>query len=164
MAEYASVEELSAALMRDMGQYTEETVEKAQTAAKEVRSLMKPKLEAVSPVRKYSTNTQVVKKIIVHRSPSVPKAVKEVKADKYQPGYFKQGWAYGLIRTKDGREIYGVRNKNMPTVVHLLNFGHDLFTHGRLRGKVSGSELVDDVQSWGEQELERRLSEFLERE
>lgn len=163
MAEYVSVEEVSERVIRDMSQYSREVVEKAQQTAKAVRNEMKPKLEETSPVRHYSTNTQVVKRIIVHRSPSVPKAVKQVKEPKYQPGYFKQGWAYGNIRLRNGREIYGVRNRNMPTVTHLINFDHALFVHRQLAGKVEGSGFVDEVQNWGVRELERRLSEFLER-
>ena len=125
---------------------------------------MKPMVEEKSPVRVYSTNTQVVKRIIVHRVPGVTAAVRQVKEAKYQPGYFKQGWAYGNIKLKNGREIYGVRNRAMPTVTHLLNFNHNLLTHGKFRGVVRGTGFVDEVQDWGARELERRLSEFLERE
>lgn len=163
MADYVSIEELSTRVIRDMSQYSDETVQRAREAAKDVRKEMKPRLEAVSPVRHYSTNTQVVSRIIVHRSNSVPRAVKQVKEARYQPGYFKTGWAYGNIRLRDGREIYGVRNKNMPTVTHFLNFDHSLFTHGRAAGTVKGTGFVDDVQNWGISELDRRLSEFLER-
>ena len=164
MAEYVSVDELAERVIRDMSQYSNEVVERSRAVARAVRNEMKPKLEAVSPIRHYSTNTQVVKRIIVHRSPNVPRAIKQVKEEKYQPGYFKKGWAYGNIRLRDGREIYGVRNRNMPTVTHLLNFDHALFAHKKLVGKVEGTSLVDDVQNWGARELERRLSEFLERE
>ena len=164
MAEYVSVDELAERVIRDMSQYSNEVVERSRAVAKTVRNEMKPKLEAVSPTRHYSTNTQVVKRIIVHRSPNVPRAIKQVKEEKYQPGYFKQGWAYGNIRLRDGREIYGVRNRNMPTVTHLLNFDHALCSHKKLVGKVEGTSLVDDVQNWGARERERRLSEFLERE
>ena len=125
---------------------------------------MKPMVENKSPVRHYSTHTQTVSRIIVHRGPSVPKAVKQVKEEKYQPGYFRQGWAYGNIKLKNGREIYGVRNRAMPTVTHLLNFNHNLITHGKFRGEVQGTGFVEEAQNWGIRELERRLSEFLERE
>ena len=121
-------------------------------------------VENKSPVRHYSTHTQTVSRIIVHRGPSVPKAVKQVKEEKYQPGYFRQGWAYGNIKLKNGREIYGVRNRAMPTVTHLLNFNHNLITHGKFRGEVQGTGFVEEAQNWGIRELERRLSEFLERE
>lgn len=162
--EYVSIDELAERVIRDMSQYSDEVVKKSREAAKAVRNQMKPMVENKSPVRHYSTHTQTVSRIIVHRGPGVPKAVKQVKEEKYQPGYFKRGWAYGNIRLRDGREIYGVRNRNMPTVTHLLNFDHALFAHRKLVGKVEGTSLVDDVQDWGARELERRLSEFLERE
>lgn len=162
--EYVSIDELAERLIRDMSQYTDEVVKKSKDAALAVRNQMKPMVEERSPVRVYSTNTQVVKRIIVHRVPGVTAAVRQVKESKYQPGYFKQGWAYGNIKLKNGREIYGVRNKAMPTVTHLLNFDHNLLTHGKYRGVVEGTSFVDEVQNWGVRELERRLSEFLERE
>lgn len=130
--EYVSIDELADRIIRDMTQYSDEVVKKSKEAAKAVRNQMKPMLEERSPIRKYSTNTQVIKRIIVHRGENVPKAVHQIKEEKYQPGYFKKGWAYGNIRLRDGREIYGVRNRNMPTVTHLLNFGHALFAHTKL--------------------------------
>ena len=82
MAEYVSVDELAERVIRDMSQYSNEVVERSRAVAKTVRNEMKPKLEAVSPIRHYSTNTQVVKRIIVHRSPNVPRAIKQVKEEK----------------------------------------------------------------------------------
>lgn len=165
MADNVSVDELAERVIRDMTQYSEEVKKKSREAAKAVRDQMKPMVESKSPIRKYSTHTQTVKKIMVYRSPpEVPRAIKRVKENKYQPGYFKQGWTYGTITMKKGREIYGVRNKNMPTVTHLLNFNHNLLTHGKFRGEVQGTGFVDEVQNWGARELERRLSEFLDRE
>ncbi len=162
--ENVNIDELAEKLIRDMSQYTDDVVKKSEKAAKAVRNQMKPMVEEKSPVRAYSTHTQVVKRIIVHRVPGVTSAVKQVKEDKYQPGYFKQGWDYGKIKLKNGREIYGVRNKNMPTVTHLLNFDRNLITHGQFRRIVKGTGFVDEVQDWGTRELERRLSEFLNKE
>lgn len=162
--ENVNIDELAEKLIRDMSQYTDDVVKKSEKAAKAVRNQMKPMVEEKSPVRAYSTHTQVVKRIIVHRVPGVTSAVKQVKEDKYQPGYFKQGWDYGKIKLKNGREIYGVRNKNMPTVTHLLNFDRNLITHGQFRRIVKGTGFVDEVQDWGTRELEKRLSEFLNKE
>ena len=52
----------------------------------------------------------------------------------------------------------------MPTVTHLINFDHDLVVHGIMNGVVHGSGFVDAVQEWAERELDKRLSEFLEKE
>lgn len=179
VADYINLDELASCMIRDMSQYSDEVVKKSEETAKAVRNQMKPMLEAKSPVRQYSKNTQVVKRIVVHRVPGVAKAVRETKEAKNQPGYFKQGWAYGNIKLKNGREIYGVRNRAMPTVTHLLNFGHNLISHKSYRGSVGpvvrntdnkhtgnvGDEgFVDAVQSWGMEELDRRLSEFLDKE
>lgn len=148
----------------DMLAYTEDVLQKADRAAKDIQRQMLPMAESASPVRRYSTHTQVVSNITVHRKPpTVLRAVHQKAADKYQPGYFKSGWAKGTIKI-DGGRLYGVRNKHMPTVTHLLNFDHDLVVHGVRSGSVNGTGFVDAVQEWAEQEFDSRLSEFLDKE
>ena len=163
--EYVSIDELAERVIRDMTQYSDEVVKKSKEAAKAVRNQMKPMLEERSPIRKYSTNTQVIKRIIVHRGENVPKAVHQIKEEKYQPGYFKRGWTHGIVKVNSHRELYGVYNKNIPTIPHLLNTTHDIVAHGiKYFNAATGTRIITDVQNWGERELERRLSEFLERE
>ncbi len=144
----------------DILKYTSEVRLKASSAACDIQKQMVKMAEERSPVREYP---KVVRRITVHRSANAPKAVKQVKEGRYQPGYFKKGWTSGTVKTKSGR-IYGARNRNMPTVTHLLNFDHILIAHGRAAGTVYGSGFLDDVQDWGEKELDRRLSEFLDKE
>lgn len=151
-------------IFRDIVSYTNEVKNKSHKTAAEIQKAMIPRITAASPIRHYSTHTQEVKRIVVHRHPpTIPKATKQVKEDKYQPGYFKKGWVKGNIKTKTGK-LYGVRNENMPTVVHLVNFGHDLISHGVGVGIVQGSFIVDKVEAWAEKELDAKLSEFLEKE
>lgn len=157
-------DDFSNKMFSDIVNYTSDVVEKAEDAAKKISKDMAAMAEEASPVRHYSTHTQTVKRIVVHRAPpTVPKAIREVKDDKYQPGYFKKGWTTGQIKLKNGK-IFGARNRNMPTVTHLLNFDRNLITHGQFRRIVKGTGFVDEVQDWGTRELERRLSEFLNKE
>ena len=144
----------------DILNYTNGVKKSAEFIAEDIQKQMVKKAEEASPTRQYPA---VVRKITVHRSKAAPKAIKEIRPDRFQPGYFKQGWTTGTIKTKSGR-LYGVFNKNMPTVTHLLNFNHNLITHGKFRGEVQGTGFVEEAQNWGIRELERRLSEFLERE
>ncbi|MGN0508566.1 MAG: hypothetical protein ACI4GX_04980 [Ruminococcus sp.] len=146
-------------IFNDILNYTNDVKKKAHSAALDIEKQMVKMAEADSPVREYP---KVVKRITVHRSPNCPKAVRVVKPANFQPGYFKKGWTTGTIKTKSGR-LYGARNRNMPTVTHLLNFDHNIITHGAYRGVVHGTHFVDKIEEWGEQELDRRLSEFLER-
>ena len=163
--EYVSIDELANRVIRDMTQYSDEVVNRSKEVAKAVRNQMKPMLEERSPIRKYSTNTQIVKRIIVHRGENVPKAVRQIKEEKYQPGYFKRGWVQGIVKVNNHRELYGVYNKNIPTIPHLLNTTHDIVAHDiKYYNAAAGTQLITDVQNWGEKELERRLSEFLEKE
>ena len=157
-------DDFSNKMFSDIVNYTSDVVEKAEDAAKKISKDMAAMAEVASPVRHYSTHTQTVKRIVVHRAPpTVPKAIREVKDDKYQPGYFKKGWTTGQIKLKNGK-IFGARNRNMPTVVHLVHFGHNLITHGKGGGIVQGSYLLDHVQEWGEREFERQIDEFLDKE
>ena len=143
----------------DILNYTNGVKKNSESIVKDIQKQMVKKAEEASPTRQYPA---VVRKITVHRSKAAPKAIKEIRPDRFQPGYFKQGWTTGTIKTKSGR-LYGACNKNMPTVTHLLNFDHNLITHGQHWGVVHGSHFVDKVEEWGEKELDGRLSEFLEK-
>ncbi|WP_432651529.1 hypothetical protein [Huintestinicola sp.] len=149
---------LSEQIFNDILKYTNDVKKKAHSAALDIEKQMVKMAENASPVREYP---KVVKRITVRRSPGSPKAVKVIQPERYQPGYFKKGWVTGTIKTKSGR-LYAARNKNMPTVTHLLNFDHKLITHRVCRGVVYGTHFVEKIQDWGERELDRRLSEFLE--
>ncbi len=151
-------------IYKDILAYTNDVVRKADKAAKEIQRQMVPMATNASPVRQYSTHTQEVSNITVHRSPpAVRRAVHRKAPEKFQPGYFRSGWTVGTIAIANGK-LYGVRNKHMPTVTHLINFDHDLVVHGIRNGVVHGSGFVDAVQEWAERELDKRLSEFLEKE
>lgn len=143
----------------DILNYTSGVKKSAEFIAEDIQKQMVKKAEEASPKREYPS---VVRRITVHRSKNVPKAKKEIKADYFQPGYFRKGWTTGSIKTKNGK-IYGARNRNMPTVTHLLNFEHNIIAHGEYKGVVPETKFVDNVQEWGEKELDRRLSEFLEK-
>lgn len=157
--------EIGKEITRDMEKWTRENVGEVETAAKKIQHQMKRKLDEVSPVRDYPYNNGTVMKIIVFRSKNNKKAIK--KPAEHQPGTFKKtGWLNVKLkenfRAPNGsvRFIYAVRKKDFPTMVHLLNFDHDLIAHGKRTGVVvHGSSFVSDVQKWGVNELDKKIKE-----
>lgn len=101
-------------------------------------------------------------------------------------GHMRDNWVKGDIKLKDGGgTLYGVRNKLKPSLVHLVNFPHRIvvmalsnnstgtatFKHVYTdlyrvdTGKYTkGNPFVDRVQEWGINELNRRLSEYFNRQ
>lgn len=168
-------------------EYSESLVDEAHDIANDIQVQMLSKIKQVTPIRNYSKNTQIVKRIIVHRSPNVPKAIREEKNWKYQPGVTKESWkrlttnvlgtfypvySYSLqqstigtnIRsTRSPRTIYAVRNTTRWSIIHLINFTHDTVAHNKTYLDSSkGSNFVTEVQNWGERELKRRLQEIFD--
>lgn len=81
---------------------------------------------------------------------------------KTEPGTMRKNWANASL-SRLGRQnvkIKAVRNKAMPTVVHLVNFGHAVKAHGRIVGEYKGNGFVSDVQEWGNKELEKKIREI----
>lgn len=166
-------------------EYSESLVDEAHDIANDIQEKMLEKIVNVTPVRKYSTHTQVVSRIIVHRSePNVPKAIRERKDSKYQPGTTRQSWkrlttnnlgsnVYSLLQSSIGsnirspgaktRTVYAVRNTTRWSIIHLINFTHDTVAHNKTYLDSSkGSNFVTEVQNWGERELKRRLQEIFD--
>lgn len=81
---------------------------------------------------------------------------------KTEPGTMRKNWInISLSRLgKTQGKIKAVRNKAMPTVVHLINFDHMIKAHGRIVGEYKGNSFVSDVQEWGNKELEKKIREI----
>lgn len=164
--------------------YSQAIVDESHDIANDIQKQMLNKITRITPVRDYSTHTQEVSRIIVHRhEPDVPMAVRERKADKYQPGTTKDSWRrlttsslgkaeYSIAHSRVGyttreksqtRTIYAIRNVTRWSIIHLLNFKHDTVAHEvRYLESAKGSNFVTDVQNWGRQELDRRLKEYFD--
>ncbi len=134
---------------------------KTSKAIRHTQDDMLSRIIAASPVRHYSTHTQVVSHITVHRSRNAARAVHVAAPEKEQPGYFKAGWVRGTLKTKSGK-IYGVRNKNMHTVPHLLNFDRRYFSHRHYIEILEGSGFMDRISEDAQRELDAELEQFLE--
>ncbi len=159
--------EIGNEITRDIEKWTTENVKKIETEAKKIQKQMKKKLEEATPIRNYPYNGGTVMKIVVSRRKNA-KAIKEPA--EHQPGTFKKtGWSSVTLKEKFARNnsvqfTYGVRKKVFPTLVHLLNFDHDVVAHGERTGVVvHGSRFVSDVQEWGRKELEKKIKEIFEK-
>ena len=116
--------------------WTKEKTNAVIAEAKNVQSEMAAKLPDVTPVRNYPTQSGVVQHITANRFKG--NAAKRVKApDNEQPGAMKRGWKKATVML-GGKKVYAVRNANLPTVVHLVNFPTDHFSHGKRTGRRTG--------------------------
>lgn len=78
-------------------------------------------------------------------------------------GHLKSGWTKKdfVLRQRAGAKIYGVRSRNKPMIVHLVNFPHRIVVHGHDTGrKTQGDPFVDQAEAWGQAELDRRLDAY----
>lgn len=161
--EYSGNAGVGDAILQDIQKWSGEKQKEINAAAKNIRNQMRRKLEDTTPVQDYPHNNGVVKRIVVHRRGRIP-AVKENAPAHRQPGAMKAGWVNATLKNKQGRYIIGVRNEALPTVVHLVNFDHDVYSHRKFTGKVfKGTEFVDKVQEWGQEQLDREIQNILNR-
>lgn len=165
MDNYMGDSHIGDAILQDISKWTGEKEKQIQTAARKIRNEMRTELETVTPVRNYPHNNGVVMRITVHRIGSGKKAQRaerEAASEAYQPGAMRAGWINATLRNKEGRYIIGVRNKTVPMLIHLVNFDHDLVTHGKRKGVVHGIRFVTKVQDEGQKKLEEEIKKIIE--
>lgn len=151
-------------LDKDLRAYSEQIKSDCDRIAKEVQAKMLAEIPSRTPVGDYGTHDN--KKNRINES----------------VGHLRDGWAKGdIVLRNSGGKLYGVRSKNKPQLVHLVNFPHKIvamaygdnsrgtatFRHVATdlyrtdTGKMTkGDPFVDEVQDEGAEELERRLSEY----
>ena len=138
---------------KDIRQYSEQVKSDCEKIAREVQADMLAMIPSRTPVGKGDRN-----------------------------GHLRDGWVKGDIRLKSGAgTLYGVRSKNKPSIVHLVNFPHRIVTMARgnneqgtatfrhvgtalyrtaAAGMTHGDPFVDEVQDEGVQELDERLTRY----
>lgn len=135
-------------MLRDIAMYAQSTVEDCQNIAKEVQEKMKTDIAPVTPVGKGDRG-----------------------------GHLRDGWTAATIRLRNSSavtvgsstvnldsKLYAVRNRKKPQLVHLVNFPHRIVVHGQDTGrKTAGNPFVDRISEEGQRELDRRLTEYFER-
>lgn len=148
------------AVLRDLKTWTDEKTEKVNKAAKKIQQEMKRQIEAATPVRDYPYNNGTVMRIIVHRGGNVKRAVWQQA--EHQPGAMKKGWTTVTLNKNYWKKIYGVRNKAYPSLIHLVNFDHDVVSHGEKTWRVvHGTEFVTKVQKNGQDKLDAEIKKIL---
>lgn len=165
MDNYMGDSHIGDAISQDISKWTGEKEKQVQTAARKIRNDMRTELEKVTPVRNYPYNNGVVRRIVVRRIGSgkkAQKAIRENAPDAYQPGAMRAGWINATLKNKDGRYVIGVRNKTVPMLIHLVNFDHDLVTHGKRKGVVHGIRFVTKVQDEGQKKLGEEIQKILD--
>lgn len=135
---------LASEMDKDIRQYSEQVKSDCEKIAREVQADMLTRIPSRTPVGKGDRN-----------------------------GHLKDGWVKGDIRLKSGAgTLYGVRSKNKPTVVHLVNFPHRIIAleyrgasgspllYRAEKGMTKGNPFVDEVQDEGVRELDERLRRY----
>lgn len=155
-------------MLKDMCKYSFDTIEGCQEIAEQVRAKMK---EDIDPLTPYGTGE--IRRVTGGHFDEYSDWVKEYTVKKV--GHLKGNWRgynitvgdhttlqhYDESTIKLGRTIYGVRNIKKPQLVHLINFKHRIFSHGKDTGKMTkGNPFVDEITMQGTEELERRLDEY----
>ena len=153
-------DDLGSQIFYDIVGYTDEVLEKANAAAADIqKTMMLPEIEQLSPVRKGEESTVSIKGA---QAPVPVSLLTNRKAPK--SGGFSKSWVRATIKGKDKETIYAVRNKQYR-LVHLLNFDHRHFSHGKYTSDTHQAHagFVDEVQRHAEEELDRRITDILER-
>lgn len=130
-------------IIKDMQEWSEEKQKQTEKAMSGIQKEMKMQLEAIRSDRE------------------MEQAVYPNRKHATEPGTMRKNWANAtLSKMVKDTKIKAVRNKAMPTVVHLVNFNHMIKAHGRIVGEYTGSGFVSDVQEWGVKELEKKIREI----
>ncbi len=157
--DYMGNEHLCDAILGDIKKWTGEKQKEIEKSARKIQNQIKQKLEETTPVENYPYNNGVKMEIVVQRR----KKIKAIKAHaERQPGLMKSGWTKATLKNKDKKYVIGVRNKAVPSLVHLVNFDHRVVAHKKDTGVMyHGSHFVDKVQEWGQKEFEKEIEKIL---
>ena len=142
-------------IRRDLDRYSDDVKNEIRKAMRNIQRDMVSDITATTPIRPYPWNNGVIRERLAGRI--------RVKApDNEQPGAMKSSWVTATLKNTDTRYVIGVRNKARPHVVHLVNFGHDMYTHNyRIVGRVQGKPFVDEVQERAMQRLDTEITRIL---
>ena len=142
-------------IIRDMSRYTDDVTAEIRQAVRKVQREMLPEITAATPIRPYPWN-HGVRRYKLSKGHYI-----DVPAEE-QPGAMRSGWVTATLKNTDTRYIVGVRNKARAHVVHLVNFGHDMYTHDhRIVGRVQGNDFVDRVEEDAVQRLDGEINRIL---
>lgn len=137
-------ENIGEQIIKDMTKWSAEKDKQVLSAMSEIQKQMKLNLEFQRSKRE------------------IQQSVYPNRHYKTEPGTMRENWANASLSHlgKWKAQVKAVRNKAMPTVVHLVNFGHIVKAHGRIVGEYKGNNVVTDVQEWGVKELEKKIKEI----
>ncbi len=143
--------------------WTQEKEKKIENAAKTIQTRMLNELPIVTPVRRYPYNGGIVRHITANRVGNTSARRENTPANE-QPGAMKAGWIKATVTLGvDGRKrVYAVRNKNLPSVVHLINFKRDHYSHGKITGEIPGNDFVTNVQKKAQEDLDKEITRIME--
>lgn len=92
------------------------------------------------------------------------KATSPVNEKGKKAGFYAKGWTYekGKTTYNNQKKVKGVvRNKTVPQLTHILEYGHPLVRHGKVVGNVEAKEHIRPVAEWCVDEIENKLNNKL---
>lgn len=153
-------------LMDSLTRYTTEKEKEINKAALSIQKEMLSEVTEASPVLDYQHSGGVRRKLVVRRMGKTP-AKWGSWDDRFSPGKLRAGWIKTNLKPKKKvkQKIYAVRNKDVPTLVHLVNFKHDHFAHGHYINEINGNrnnpEFVTKVQNEGIEKFGKEIENIL---
>ena len=145
---------MSADMLKDIKLYARSTIEDCEKLAKKVQRKMKREIPSTTPYRDYSTT-----------GPE-DKVARQIAAEK---GHLRDDWGLTTFKSKKkGTQIlkidskyYGVRSRNKPQLVHLLNFPRKIVLWGKPTNRTTHpTPFVDNESQKGMAELEKLLDQY----
>ena len=152
-------------LMDSLTHYTTEKEKEIHQAALSIQKEMLSEVVSRSPELDYTHNNGVRRRIVVRRMGKTP-AKWGSWGERFSPGRLRAGWIKSTMKPKSkNQKIYAVRNKAVPNLVHLVNFSHSNFVHGKYTGEIKGNinnpEFVTEVQNKGIEKFGKEIENIL---
>lgn len=115
--------------------------------------------EMMKDITKYTKETE--KEILSAASAIQKEMLSEVRENTpVRTGAMKRGWV-NYTFTKNGSRIFAVRNRAAPKLVHIVNFTHAHFSHGKRTGTAAGTGFVNEAQEKGIRKLDEKIKDIL---
>lgn len=151
-------------LSRDLRRYSYTIDQEIRQAMRDIQKEMVTDITAITPIRHYPWNNGIKRRIITRYETETgqKRTVRENAPENDQPGSMRKGWIKATLDDTTEKLVIGVRNKTRAPAIHLVNFGHDMYTHNhRIVGYVQGNGFVDRVENDARQKLDAEINQIL---
>lgn len=146
---FTGLAEICNDMLKDVILWNSDCNKEIRKAMNKIQNEMLTDIQNTTPVRKYEWNDGVVR---IHTGAGLVNS-------SHQPGMLKAGWVKETVKNFGDEYVLAVRNKALPTVVHLVNFDHDHYSWGARKGVIKGTEFVDNAQEEAQEKVDKKVEE-----